>query len=269
MKDKVVWVLAAVVGCWTTVGAVEKPAEAEKKTPVMTRHVARGAFEGMWTKAFSGRKVFPSELVAKEYADFTATGVVWTIALPVADDGRLRFVKASFRDGAFASGTMHWMGLPAVRLSADDLAALRKTFSMLAVCDRRDAPAVLFHAQERRLTKRVPEQHALNLGIDPLRELYGEAFLEAVRRLRVDLGTVRCRVVWKGPDGMRIVLGEVGIARSVECLGEKAVCEAVGAANPDLVSERERVERYLKGILSYEMILSEPKKSESQKEVRR
>lgn len=254
MKKRLVVVGVVVAAlCWPAVG-VEAKAEA-------TRRSARAAFEAAWAPSFEARRVLPAERADKEYADFTATGVVWAIALPVDSDSRLRFVKATFgKDGTFASGTMAWMGLPEVKLSADDFAALRRDFPMLAVCDRKDAPACLFRPPQRQMSKRVPAQHAVGLMIDPLRELYGEAFLEALKRLRVDYGSVRCRVDNIGPDGMKFPLGTVGVSQFVESLDDKKVLAAVGAARPDLISERDRVEYHLKGTITYEMVLPETEK---------
>lgn len=225
-----------------------------------TRREARAAFEREWEPAFRGRTALPAELAGEGLCDFTATGVVWTIALPVDSDSRLRFVKAAFRDGAFASGTLHVMGLPEAKLAADDFAALRKDFPMLAACDRKGAPACLLYPTKRQRTMSVPEKQAIGLGFNPLGELYGGSFVEALGRLHVSLGKVRCRVDFTGPDGKAFALGETGISRGPEQLTDKTILAALGAERSDLVSERERVEYYLKGRLGYELVLPEEKK---------
>lgn len=221
----------------------------------MTRQLRRSLFENERRQDFWGRMVLPAEISAKEFSSFSATDVVWTIAMPIDKGDRLRFVKATFRKGRFVSGTMFYMGLPEVNLSADDFSALQDNFPMLAVCGTKDSPACLFRPRKTELTKPVPEKQILSLQLDPLREIYGDGFLTAILRLGVLTKDICCCVIFSGPDGKRFSLGTVRIPRFAEQLEASAVLAAITEAGPDLVSEREKVEYYIQGSLAYEFVL--------------
>lgn len=263
MRVKVAVLTVAAVGCWAGLAAGPKPvAQVKPAVPAeKTRSMARDEFHREWIPAFAGRKVLPAELAEKGLSDFTANDVVWTIALPVGDDRRLRFIKATFKNGAFVSGTLHLMGLPAASLTPRDFALLRRRFVMLAVCDRPDAPACLFRPMGKPMVKPVPKRQALGLGVAPLDEIYGDPFLSEFGSLAVkNRDKLHCRVGFIGPEGRKFPLGEVQSSRGHERLDEKTICAALAVACPELVSERDTVEYYLKGSLTYELVLPEETK---------
>lgn len=220
-----------------------------------SREEMRKAFERHWTPKFYNREIRPAELVAREFAELSSARMDWTFALPVDDGSRLRFITATFEKGRFVSGTMHVMGLPDVSLTADDFKALRRTFPMLAVCDRKEAPACLFRPKIKNLKMPVPARQKLGIGLDPLREIYGEGFLSAViLRLCASPGAIRCRVTLTGSDGKTVPLGVVKCPRYPDRLNDKTIYAAIAAVRPDLVSEREQAEYYLGGSLDYEFV---------------
>ena len=175
-------------------------AAAEAVVP-MTRQTKRSLFENERRHDFWGRKVLPAELASKELLSSSPTDVVWTIAMPIDEGDRLRFIKATFRKGRFVSGTMSYMGLPDVNLSAADFRALRNDFPMLVVCGKEGFPAYLLRPRKKELAKPVPEKQILSLRLDPLREIYGDGFLTGILRLEIQTKGICCRVMFSGSDG--------------------------------------------------------------------
>lgn len=245
--------MAIAVGC--ALGAMA--ADVEKSA---TRAEMRKQFEGEWRKQFFSRIVLPAELVEREHPELAATNMTWKIALPLDEGGRLRFILANFERGRFVSGTMVMMGLPEVQLTAKDFDALREVFPMLAACDRKEVPLCLHHPRSAKMKRPVPEDQKVAAGLDPLRTIFGDAFLfSMVFRLGANPERLRLRADLIGPDGKRITLGIAKCPRLAERIEVAAICAAVAAAHPDLISEREQVEYYLKGALEYAFVMPEAK----------
>ena len=253
MKNLLLAVMTAmsVVSVPSAGAAAKKDVSAPKAPP--TRREARVAFEKEWVPYFAGRKMLPAELVAKEFADISATGAVWTIALPLDDGSRLRFAKVMFKKGKFVSGTMHYMGLPEVALTADDFAELRNRFPMLAACSGKESLACLFRPREKKLRRAIV--NPIQISIGPFGELYGTKFLSALGRLKVQTGDLSWRVDLTRADGVRIELGTVRNVRGRMDVPQDAILKAIGEARPELISERDRAEFYLSGELIYEPVL--------------
>jgi len=115
--------------------AVLSGVAAEKKpNPFKAKDEARAAFNKQEGEVFRGTKAADYRtLAAADRFDQAPGAVKWTIALPLKNDSRVRFVEAEFKDGQFVKGEMRKLGLKPEVLDAQAFAALRQDFAMLAV----------------------------------------------------------------------------------------------------------------------------------------
>ena len=209
----------------------------------------RSAFEAEQGKVFQARKAVPAGLVDKALRSGPKASD-WTFALPLDEGPRLRFAKVSFKDGKYAGGTLHYFGLPVMKMTADEFAALRRKFPMAGVCENPDVPVCLFHPAEKRLSKPVPEEQADGLRLSPISELYG-SFPASLSRLRVKTDEIAFRVDFTDADGRTVPLGTVRNVRGKEQLDQATILKALDEAYPRLVSERALTEWFLKGQIRY------------------
>lgn len=209
----------------------------------------RSAFEAELAKPFQSRKAVPAGLVDKALRSGPKASE-WTFVLPIDAGSRLRFAKVSFKDGKYAVGTLHYFGLPAMKMTATEFSALRRKFVMAGVCENPDVPVCLFHPSERHLSMPVPERQADNLAISPLGELYG-LLLTNLPRLKVKTDEVAFRVDFTGSDGRSFPLGIVRNVRGNERLEQATVLKALAENCPKLVSERELTDYFLRGKIAY------------------
>jgi len=215
---------------------------------------SRAAFELPFKAAFEGKNVGVDEGVG------VGGGVgdgEWTFALPVEDDSRLRFVRATMRGGKFEKGTLCYYGLPEQPLTADEFAGLRAKYPMAAACGTAGAAVRLLAPADAKWTKRVPPPMRYNVKLSPLESLYG-SLLPALARLGVKASGVAVRVDFTGKDGKTVTLGTVRNARGKADLDEKAILGAIGEAT-GLVSVRERVDWLLEGTLTYAVVEADKK----------
>ena len=212
----------------------------------------RSAFEAEQGKVFQARKAVPAGLVDKALRSGPKASD-WTFALPLDEGPRLRFAKVSFKDGKYAGGTLHYFGLPVMKMTADEFAALRRKFPMAGVCENPDVPVCLFHPAEKRLSKPVPEEQADGLRLSPISELYGSfvANPSLNRRLQVKTDEIAFRVDFTDADGRTVPLGTVRNVRGKERLDQATILKALAEAYPQLVSERALTEWFLKGRIRY------------------
>lgn len=212
----------------------------------------RSAFGAEQGKVFQARKAVPAGLVDKALRSGPKASD-WTFALPLDEGPRLRFAKVSFRDGKYAGGTLHYFGLPVMKMTADEFAALRRKFPMAGVCENPDVPVCLFHPAEKRLSKPVPEEQADGLRLSPISELYGSfaASQSLNRRLQVKTEGIAFRIDFTDADGRTIPLGTVQNVRKKEQLDQATILKVLGENCPKLVSERELVEYFLAGKVAY------------------
>ena len=212
----------------------------------------RSAFEAEQGKVFQARKAVPAGLVDKALRSGPKASD-WTFALPLDEGPRLRFAKVSFKDGKYAGGTLQCFGLPVMKMTADEFAALRRKFPMAGVCENPDVPVCLFHPAEKRLSKPVPEEQADGLRLSPISELYGSfvANPSLNRRLQVKTDEIAFRVDFTDADGRTVPLGTVRNVRGKERLDQATILKALAEAYPQLVSERALTEWFLKGRIRY------------------
>ena len=212
----------------------------------------RSAFEAEQGKAFLSRKAVPAKMVDKSLLTGPKASN-WTFVLPLDAGTRLRFAKVTYANGKFAGGTLQYFGLPEMKLTADEFAALRRKFPMAGVCENPDVPVCLFHPAEKRLSKPVPEEQADGLRLSPISELYGSfaASQSLNRRLQVKTEGVAFRIDFTDADGRTIPLGTVQNVRKKEQLDQATILKVLGENCPKLVSERELVEYFLAGKVAY------------------
>lgn len=209
----------------------------------------RSAFEAAQGKAFLSRKAVPSEMVDKSLLSGPKASN-WTFALPLDAGTRLCFAKVTYADGKYADGTMHYFGLPEMKMTADEFAALQRKFPMAGVCENPDVPVCLFHPTEKRLAKPVPEEQVNGLGFLPISELYG-SLITSLGRLRVKTDEVTFRVDFTDADGRTVPLGTVRNVRGKERLDQATILKALAEAHPKLVSEFALTQYFLKGRIVY------------------
>ena len=209
----------------------------------------RSAFEAEQGKPFAVRKAVPAGLVDKSLRS-GPDATEWTFVLPLDSGTRLRFAKVMFKDGKYADGTMHYFGLPEMKMTADEFSALRRKFPMAGVCANPDTPVCLLHPTETALARPVPEEQADGLGFSPVGELYG-SLIAGLGRLRVKTDEIAFRVDFTDADGRTVPLGAVRNVRGKERLDQAAILKALAESYPRLVSERELTELFLKGRIRY------------------
>lgn len=209
----------------------------------------RSAFEAEQGKPFAVRKAVPAGLVDKSLRSGPGAAE-WTFVLPLDSGTRLRFAKVTFKDGKYADGTMHYFGLPEMKMTADEFAALRRKFPMAGVCANPDMPVCLFHPTETALSRPMPEEQADGLGFSPISELYG-SLITSLGRLRVKTDEVAFRVDFTDADGRTVPLGTVRNVRGKDRFDQAAILKTLAEAYPKLVSERELTEQFLKGRIRY------------------
>ena len=94
----------------------------------------RRVFNAQWGEVFRGTTAADYRTLPDTARFDRAPGVTkWTIALPLKNDERVRFITAEFKDGQFVRGALHRMGLRSSGLDAKRFAALREEFAMLAI----------------------------------------------------------------------------------------------------------------------------------------
>lgn len=212
----------------------------------------RSAFEAEQGKVFLARKAVPAGLVDKALRSGPKASD-WTFALPVDAGPRLCFAKVSFKDSKYASGTLHYFGLPEMKMTAAEFADLRQKFPMAGVCENPDVPVCLFHPAEKRLSKPVPEEQADGLRLSPISELYGSfvANPSLNRRLQVKTDEIAFRVDFTDADGRTVPLGTVRNVRGKERLDQATILKVLAQNCPKLVSERELADYFLRGKIAY------------------
>lgn len=94
----------------------------------------RRVFNAQWGEVFRGTKAADYRTLPDAARFDRAAGVTkWTIALPLKNDERVRFISAEFKDGQFVRGSLIRMGFKPHGLDAKRFAALREEFAMLAI----------------------------------------------------------------------------------------------------------------------------------------
>lgn len=209
----------------------------------------RSAFEAEQGKPFAVRKAVPAGLIDKSLRS-GPDAAEWTFVLPLDSGTRLRFAKVTFKDGKYADGTMHYFGLPEMKMTADEFAALRQKFPMAGVCANPDMPVCLFHPTETALSRPMPEEQADGLGFSPISELYG-SLITSLGRLRVKTDEVAFRVDFTDAEGRTIPLGTVRNVRGKDRLDQAAILKTLDKNRPELVSEFALVRYFLKGRVTY------------------
>lgn len=209
----------------------------------------RQAFEMEFGKGFAARKAVPAEMVDKSFLSGPKASN-WTFALPLDAGTRLCFAKVTYADGKYAGGTLHYFGLPEMKMTVDEFADLRREFPMAGVCENPDVPVCLFHPTEKRLSQPVPEDQADGIGFSPIGEIYG-SLITGLGRLRVKTGAIGFRIDFTDAGGKSFPLGTVRNAKGKERLGQATILKALDKNRPELVSEFALVRYFLKGRVTY------------------
>lgn len=209
----------------------------------------RQAFEMEFGKGFAARKAVPAKMVDKSLLSGPKASD-WTFALPLDAGSRLGFAKVTFKDGKYASGTLHYFGLPEMKMTAAEFSGLRRKFPMAGVCENPEAPVCLFHPTEKALSHPVPASQAIGLSFLPINELYGQ-FVANLHRLRVKTDDIAFRVDFTGSDGRSFPLGKVQNVRGKDRLEQPTILKSLAQGCPKLVSERELVEYFLAGNVAF------------------
>lgn len=258
MKAKVV--LLACAGAMAGL-AFAAPAPAEK-SPAEKVKAARAAFEKENGAAFQ-----KTTLVDREAADDAARfdkaqgRTSWTILLPYSDDSRVRFVKAEFDGGAFASGELLVFGQRPKALDAAAFAALRGKFPMVAVRTDAGAPAgiaALYPAGDAASVKVMPSITYSNGDFDPVAHVLGAlGSSDATKRLGISCDGLKYSVAFVGGDGERADLGVAqakggwrvtGVVPGKETTERlRALVARRGKTTADRVSDKDVVDYWLTG----------------------
>lgn len=216
---------------------------------------ARAAFERVQVEPFS-RSVLADYTAAPEscrYEKATGTGS-FAFAMPYARDMRLKFVKASFKDGKLASAEIYVLGFAPKPIDAVAFEKLRDEFPMVCVRTDVDAvnpTAVLYPARSRPESVVVTDDQ--NLAFNPLAyrlwTLGG-----AISRIGTSTAKLAYKVTLTGKDGYA---AELGVATAKEPLSAKVVMASIRAAlekrdpaRKGMISDRDIVDFRHGGTLS-------------------
>lgn len=232
---------SAVIGVVLLAAAAAFAAKKEKSP----RETAREAFEAPFAAVFAGKTALPAAIAGGASRE----AYEWTFALPVEDDARLRFIRATLEDGQYRSGTLHYFGAPEQPLTADEFKVLRAQYPMAAVRGKEDGAVRLLVPTKVKQSQPVPPQLRYGLRINPLASLYG-SLLPALPRLGVKTANVAYRVDYTHTGGKTETLGVVKNAKKQSELDDKAILARIGELS-GLISVRERIDYLLDGSLAY------------------
>lgn len=258
MKAKVV-----LLACAGAMAGLALAAPAAEKSPAEKVKAARAAFEKEHGAAFQ-----KTTLVDREAADAAARfdkasgRTSWTILLPYSDDSRVRFVKAAFDGGAFASGELLVFGQQPKALDAAAFAELRGKFPMVAV--RTDAGAAagvaaFYPAGDAASVKVQPSITYSNGDFDPVAHVLGAlGAFDVSNRFGISCDGLKYSVSFAGGDGERADLGVAkakrGGGRVTGVVSGKETTERLralvakrGKTTTDRVSDKDVVDYWLTG----------------------
>lgn len=219
----------------------------------------RQAFVRANGAAFTGSVLkAPEEVKASE--DFLrAPGTTsWTIALPVSEDARLRFVEATFSGGKFSRGELRTFGNKPEKLTAKQFETLRERFPMVASKRGGDRASVVYPAKRTPTRVKTPA-HPTSIRHDAVSYLVGAAFLQAVRgQLGVNAGELHYEVAFEGPGGFSCVLGRDLVEEKAAVAALRAAVEARWPKRKGMVSDRDVADTYASGHVVYRPAGAEP-----------
>ena len=243
-------------------GAMTALAAANAATPAEVK-AARAAFEKANGAAFA-----KTTLVDREAADAAARfdkapgKTSWTILLPYSDDSRVRFVKAAFDGGAFASGELLVFGQQPKALDAAAFAELRGKFPMIAV--RADAGAAagvaaFYPAEGFGRVKVMPSITYTSGEFNPMFEALGAlGAYDVPYRFGISCDGLKYAVTFVGGNGATADLGVAkakrGGGRVTGAIAGKDIKEKLraliaerGGTTADRVSDRDVVDFWVSG----------------------
>lgn len=194
----VVIVLTTVFGAFMALQAAES-----RPDPLAPLREARAAFEKDSGGPFAGA-ILKSNESAPEADRFDVPGATgrWVIVLPYAEDDRVRFLDATFKDGQFVSGVLKVFGKNPEKIDARRFAALRSQFPMIAV----KKAAFLYPATSVPNAVK-PDPQAIP-GADPIARHLG-ALAGATRRLAVSTDELGYRTLFRDENGKVMDLGVI------------------------------------------------------------
>ena len=277
MKAKAM--LLACAGAITTLAAANAAPAEKAKSARADLEKDRGAALAVKVKA--ARAAFEKEngavfqkttLVDREAADGAARfdkasgRTSWTILLPYSDDSRVRFVKAAFDGGAFASGELLVFGQQPKALDAAAFADLRGKFPMVAV--RTDAGAAagvaaLYPAGDAASFKVQPSITYTNGDFDPVARALGAlGSFDVPNRFGISCGGLKYSVSFAGGDGARTDLGVVtakrgggrvtGVVSGKDTMAKlRGLLAERGRTTTDRISDRDVVDFWLTGTYEF------------------
>lgn len=219
----------------------------------------RQAFVKSVGAAFAGSALKAPEEVKASDDFLRAPGTTsWTIALPVAEDARLRFVEATFSGGRFSRGELKTFGNKPEKLNAKQFQALRERFPMAASKHGGDRASVVYPAKRTPTRVKTPA-HPQSIRHDAVAHLVGREFLNAVRsQLGVNVGELHYEVAFEGPDGFSCVLGRDVVDEKAAAAALRAAIEARWPKRKGMVSDRDVADVYGSGHVVYRAAATQP-----------
>ena len=186
---------------------------------------ARRAFEKEYAGPFAWTSLcLPSSVPAEEDLFRVPVNARFLLALPHAEDCRLKFAEVSVRAGKFVSGQLFVLGFKPKAIKRDEFLKLQETTPMISVrIDKSDAGAVsvLYAPKAAQSGYKVAADD--DLRINPLWRLLGP-LEKSTDRLRINLKNLKIPVELKGKDGREFAIGTFADNKTIE--GD-AVIEAV------------------------------------------
>ena len=218
----------------------------------------RQAFVRANGAAFSGSVLKAPEEVKASDDFLRAPGTTsWTIALPVADDSRLRFVEATFSGGKFSRGELKAFGCKPEKLTAKQFETLREQFPMVASKRGGDRASVVYPAKRTPTRVKTPA-HPMSIRLDAVPHLVGASFMQAVRgQLGVNAGELHYEVVFDGPGGFSCVLGRDLVDEKTAAAALRSAIEARWPKRKGMVSDRDVADTYASGHVVYRPAVAE------------
>ena len=214
----------------------------------------RRVFNEKWGKVFGGTTACDYRLLPDEARFDKAPGATkWTIALPLKNDARVRYISADFKDGAFVRGSLYKMGLRPEGLDAKKFAALREEFAMLAIdpesAGKNRVCAFYPAGKVKDVQKNDLIRYGVQMRVDPNgRSLGGLCGID--KTLGVSMKNVRYAFSLTTPEGDVLDLGVPG--RDFKMMATmRAKLEELHPEKKGQYSDRDIVDMYCQGVITY------------------